>query len=280
MPELPEVQTIVNDLQPLVGQSLIDFYTNFEKAIKGDSLSDFRKKIIKTSIVSIERIAKNIAILLANGYVIIIHLKMTGQLIANRDLTRSARSYLKKRQLKHLHHAFAFEKGILEFHDIRKFATLELLNENQWEEKMARQAMDPAKKNFLFKTFLTVLQSNKMKKIKPTLMDGNIVAGIGNIYANEILFAAGVLPDRPIYSLSIQELKKIFTATIGIIAKAINLRGTSVSDYRDGQGKRGSFQNHLKTYKKHGENCKRCGTIILRSMIAQRSSFYCPHCQK
>lgn len=279
MPELPEVQTIVNDVQSLIGQRLVGFCSDFEKAIKGDSLASLRKKIIGTIIVGIERVGKNIALVLDSGSALSIHLKMTGKLILENTRTQDACNYLETRQDKHFHHVFVFNKSVLEFHDIRKFATLELLNKNQWEEKLARQAMDPAKKNFSFVTFHEIMQSQKNKKIKPVLMDGAIVAGIGNIYASEILFDANVLPHRTIASLTRKELRTIYESTKNIIKKAIALRGTSVSDYRDGQGKKGLFQNHLRVYKKHGGNCPTCGTIIVRTVIAQRSSFHCPQCQ-
>ena len=280
MPELPEVQTIVNDLQSLVGQELSDFYSDFEKAIKGDSMDSLREKILGTRIIGIERVAKNIAIMLSSGSAIIIHLKMTGKLILEKNRTHDACNYLEKRQDKHFHHVFIFNKSVLEFHDIRKFATLELLNKNQWEEKLARQAMDPAKKNFSFVTFHEIMQSQKNKKIKPVLMDGSVIAGIGNIYASEILFDANILPQRTLTSLTRKELQTIHESIKNIIKKAIALRGTSISDYRDGQGKKGLFQNHLKVYKKHGKDCPTCGTIIVRTILAQRSSFYCPQCQK
>ena len=111
-------------------------------------------------------------------------------------------------------------------------------------------------------------------------MDQSVIRGIGNIYASEILFAAHILPTRVVSSLTQSEVKTLASSITKILSKAINLRGTSVSDYRDASGQKGQFQNHLKVYKKDTLPCQKCGTIIEKTIVAQRSTFYCPKCQK
>jgi formamidopyrimidine-DNA glycosylase len=180
----------------------------------------------------------------------------------------------------HLHHIFILQKNVLEFYDVRKFATLEIIGQEKYLSLLKKAAIDPQNKNFTLENFSQILKTQAKKKIKPVLMDPKIISGIGNIYASEILFDAKILPERTMQSLTPTELKTIFNSTLKIITKAIKLRGTSVSDYRDARGEKGSFQNHLAVYQKHNQKCKKCGTIILRSVTAQRSTFYCPACQK
>jgi formamidopyrimidine-DNA glycosylase len=275
MPELPEVQTIVSDLQSIIGETIIDFFSDTPKALKNDSPESFLKKIKNKKISSIERIAKNILISLENKTHILIHLKMTGKL-----LIIEPKLWNIKQKNKHTHHAFILKKIVIEFNDVRKFATLEIISQEKYLSLLKEAAIDPQGKNFTFENFSQILKTQAKKKIKPVLMDSKIISGIGNIYASEILFDAKVLPERTIQSLTLLELKNIFTSTLKIITKAVKLRGTSISDYRDAKGKKGSYQNHLFVYQKYNQKCQKCATIISRSVIAQRSSFFCSNCQK
>ena len=269
MPELPEVQTIVNDLQTLTGDAITGFSSDFKKAIKSD---DFEKAIIKGKIKGVLRLGKNIIIELDSKKFIIVHLKMTGKLILN--------SQKKTNNEKHLHHIFYLKKnGSLEFHDIRKFATLELVDENKLIELRNAKGIDPFSPSFTVEKFTEIIDSKKNKVIKSFLMDQTAISGIGNIYASEIPFDAGLNPLRSVSGLDENEIKKLFKSIIKILQRAISLRGTSFSDYRDASGHKGGFQNHLRVYGKAGKKCSQCDTIIEKSIVQQRSTFYCPTCQ-
>jgi formamidopyrimidine-DNA glycosylase len=272
MPELPEVQTIVNDLQILTGDTIIGFWSNFIKAIKS---KDFEKNIIGKKIVSIERLSKNIVINLANENSIMIHLKMTGKLFV---IEKSKTADLTQ---KHLHHVFYLKKNrILEFHDIRKFATLELVNKIDLLEISKSKGIDPTSKKFTLQTFKKIINKLQNKNLKSILMNQVAIAGIGNIYASEIPYDAKLNPLRKASSLTENEVSALYGSTVKILAKAIKMRGTSISDYRDAKGKKGSFQNELKVYGKAGNKCTKCDTIIEKAIVEQRSTFFCPTCQK
>jgi formamidopyrimidine-DNA glycosylase len=275
MPELPEVQTVVNDLQTLTGDTIIGFWSDFEKAIK---TKPFEKEIIGKKISSVKRIGKNIVLELADKKFLLLHLKMTGKLILNQALT--AKSYNLETTPKHLHHIFYLKKnGCLEFYDIRKFATLDLLTAEKLTKIVESKGMDPFDKNFTLQKFTDIISSKKTKNVKSILMDQTLISGIGNIYASEIPYAAKINPLRKINTLSKNEILVLHKSILKILTKAIKLRGTSISDYRDANGQKGSFQNHLKVYGKAGKKCAKCDTIIIKSIVEQRSTFHCPTCQ-
>lgn len=275
MPELPEVQTIVDDLNKKIkGETIADFWSDWNKGIRMP-FAKFAAAIKNKKIVKVDRVGKNILVKLAGGKTIIVHLRMTGALIMQRGKHNIELD-------KHVHHIFYFKSGkVLEFSDVRKFGSLELAEVGlEAESKSMRNlGIDVLNKKFTFKKFDDVLDSRKTN-IKQLLLDQTKIAGIGNIYANEILFVAGVSPRRKAKSLHAEEKRKIFQAIAKIIRKAIKMRGTSISDYRDAGGKQGQFQKMLKVYGRAGKKCAKCGTIIERSVIGQRSTFHCPICQK
>lgn len=282
MPELPEVQTIVNDLQAIAGDTITGFWTNFEKAIKS---KDLKKNLVGQKISSIKRIGKNIVIELSNNKFLVLHLKMTGKLILiehrawNMEQSRT-KNYKLRASHKHLHHVFKLKKnGFVEFHDIRKFATLEIISKERLEQMTREKGIDPLSKDFAFAKFKLLAEKYGSKSIKSFLMDQKIISGIGNIYASEIPFETKISPLRKLNSLKKDELKSLHKAITKILEKAVRLRGTSFSDYRDARNLRGSFQDHLKVYKKAGKSCAKCGTIIEKSVVEQRSTFHCPTCQ-
>jgi formamidopyrimidine-DNA glycosylase len=271
MPELPEVQTIVNDLQQIVGDQITGFVSYWPKAVKNSSVKKFVASISGSKILSIERIGKNIAIKLNSESYIILHLKMTGQLVLDN----------KNADAKYARHIFYLKKhGALEFRDIRKFGTLEIIDATRLAALRASKGIDPFAKDFTLKKFFALLDKQKNKVVKVFLMDPKIISGIGNIYASEILFEAKILPNRKTASLETEEIKKLYQSIKKILRKAVLLRGTSSSDYRDAKGEKGSFQNHLKVYQRAGKKCLKCDTIVGKVIIGQRSTFYCPSCQK
>jgi formamidopyrimidine-DNA glycosylase len=274
MPELPEVQTIVNDLQILTGDTITGFWTDFQKAIKSER---FEKDIVGKKIKSIERLSKNVVIKMANNKFIVIHLKMTGKLL----LMESGAWSFEHDMNKHVHHIFSLKKhGSLIFSDIRKFATLEVLDAEALTEITKNKGTDPFSKDFTLQNFTNIIAGKKNKSVKSTLMNQSVISGIGNIYASEIPFDAKINPLRKGEELKKNEIKSLFESILKILKKAVAMRGTSISDYRDAKNKKGRFQNELKVYGKAGEKCMKCDTIIEKVIIEQRSTFYCPRCQK
>jgi formamidopyrimidine-DNA glycosylase len=287
MPELPEVQTIVSDLEILIGQQLAGFFSAVPKAIKNISLASFTQEITGQKIKSVSRLGKIILIRLASNKTIAIHLKMTGKLIlAKREKDtitlptgQAGKKQKPKTSPKHLHHIFFLKNKVLKFYDVRKFATISLLDDAGLAIIKNNYGLDPITDTFSLKQFSDLIMRGKARQMKEVLMHNALILGIGNIYASEILFDAHILPNRKADSLNEKELKVLHKSITKILTKAIKMRGTSISDYRDANDKSGSFQNYLFAYRRSGQKCKKCGTIISRSVIAQRSTFFCVQCQ-
>lgn len=316
MPELPEVQTIVNDLnKKIAGYTVVDFWSDWPKTIKNKSLADFQKEVRGRKIINTRRIGKNIFIDLSGRKTLYIHLKMTGHL-----LVKSRKSIKSKAQENHfdekvnqyIHHIWTLKRSAkhpasilplsrggskggvsdltLEFSDVRKFAKIVLDDTQKINElsEIKKLGVDAMSQQFTFAKFLEILNRKSAKgrpafggkTIGSVLMNQELIAGIGNIYRSEILHLAGVLPTRKAGSLKKDETKKIYESISAILKKAIKMRGTSDSDYRDTDGAPGNFQKALKVYRRTGKKCPKCDTIIKKSTLEQRSIFYCPKCQK
>ena len=243
MPELPEVETIRRQL--------------FKKIVG--------KKINGQRIVGLRRRAKILIIDFDDGSSLIFHLKLTGQLIFNGKPS----PYTRK--------VFIFDDGSqLIFNDTRKFGWYKIVKETKkMEEEFGPEALE-----IDFKTFKELLEKRPNSKIKPLLMDQKFIAGIGNIYSDEILFAAKVHPLRQVKTLKDKEIQQIHQNIKKILNKAIQYRGTTEQYYRDACGREGSYAKHLKIYQKEGEECPRCGTKIKKIKIGGRSAHFCPNCQK
>ncbi len=315
MPELPEVQTVVSDLNKKIkGKIIIDFWSDWEKTIKELTVEKFTKLITGQKILKIYRLGKNIFLDLSNGKTLYIHLKMTGHLLVKkREKNNTTQGeYFQEKVNQYIHHIFYLKDKLnkkknqkenkeydltLEFSDLRKFAKIVLIDTQSISALpvIKKLGIDAVSEEFTFKKFQEILQkknskgqlSLKTKKIGIILMEQELIAGIGNIYRSEILFEAGIHPERLVKDLKEIEIKRIYQATKKILKKAIKMRGTSDSDYRDTEGAPGNFQKVLKVYKKEGEKCPRCWkknqkskATIQREKLAQRSIFFCLKCQK
>lgn len=283
MPELPEVQTIVNDLNKKIkGDTIVGFWSDWKKSIK-IPVEKFKWEIKGKKILSASRIGKNIFINLSGGKTIYIHLKMTGHLLIKTQNPNSKQSgYFSEKVNQYIHHIFYLKSGrTLEFSDLRKFGKIILADTDKIKEikEIKELGIDAMSRDFTLKKLDEILDRKKTK-IKLLLMDQNKIAGIGNIYGSEILFEAGILPNRPAYTIEKKERVKLYGAIKKVLKKAIKLRGTSDSDYRDTSGAPGKFQEVLKVYRRVGKKCSRCDTIIQREKIGQRGTFFCPVCQK
>jgi formamidopyrimidine-DNA glycosylase len=292
MPELPEVQTIIDDLnRKIKGETIVGFWTDWGKTIHNQTAKEFTKAIKNRKILGAKRIGKNIFIDLSGGKTLYIHLKMTGHLLVKSlklKVKSEGRNYFSDRVNQYVHHKWFLNSGIknydkiLEFSDLRKFGKIVLLDTSKIKEykDIKNLGVDAMSPEFNFAYFNKILDKRQRAPIGIVLMDQNLIAGIGNIYRSEILFGAGILPGRKIGTLNVGERKKIFGSIDKILKKAIKYRGTSDSDYRDTSGAPGGYQNILKVYRREKQKCKICGTIISRETLGQRSVFFCPSCQK
>ena len=294
MPELPEAQTVVSDLnEKIVGFTIVDFWSDWKKTIKSSTFPTFRKNIEGKKILNVRRIGKNIFIDLSGDLSLYIHLKMTGHLLIknNKKINKKEQGNFEERVNQYIHHIWFLDKNVkkdknncrlnLEFSDLRKFAKIVLVKTDEVENLPEIQALgiDAVDRKFTFKKFQEILAKKQKSIIGIVLMDQHLIAGIGNIYRSEILFEAGVNPEKRVAKLTEQEARKIFDQIKIILQKAIRMRGTSDSDYRDTSGATGRFQKMLKVYRLDGESCQKCGTKIKRIKMAQRSVFYCSKCQ-
>jgi len=298
MPELPEVQTVVNDLnEKIVGNIITEFWSEWPKAIKGKTLANFKKEIVGRKILGVRRIGKNIFVDLSGGKTLYLHLKMTGHLLIKSQISNlksqtnskiqksknNAVDFFEDRVNQYIRHKFFLgKKKVVEFSDVRKFAKIVLVDTDKVLELPEIKALgvDAVSPDFTFKKFNEILDRKVKSPIGIILMDQHLIAGIGNIYRSEILFEAGILPNRHDEDISVIERKKLFKWIGRILRHAIKLRGTSDSDYRDTSGAPGGFQKVLRVYRKSGEKCQKCDTIVVRETIGQRSVFFCPFCQK
>ena len=283
MPELPEVETVKKELaKRIIGQKIVQVKILEKKQFFGDP-----ELIIDQKIVKLWRRAKILAVDI-NGLTLLIHLKMTGQII-----------YLSnKKKLISVGHPLPFgpdqlpnkmtriiigldDGSRLFFNDSRKFGWLKVLTKKQAESELSSLGPEPLGKDFTLKYFINSLKKTR-RTVKTVLLDQAVVAGIGNIYANEALFEAEIDPRRQANSLSDQEIAKLHQAIKRILLEAINYGGTSAADqaYIKPDTSPGRYQEKLRVYQRNGQKCYRCGGIIARFNQNGRSTFWCPGCQK
>ncbi len=291
MPELPEVETIVRDLNREVRHgTFLDVWTDAPKMIKRPSLEVFKKEIKRKEIIGARRRGKNILIDLSDGYVLLVHQKIAGHLLVGEWrqkkgewVAENAGPLSEDPTNKFLHVIFFLDDGRqLALSDPRKFAKIELWKKEELErsEDYGKIGPEPLAEDFTFEDFAKLFEKKKRGKIKQVLMDQNFIAGIGNIYASEILFDARIHPEEDVSRLNKEDLKKIYNATRKILNKSIEMKGDSFSDFRNLSGEKGGFQNLVQVYQREGEECPYCGGRVKKIKQGGRSSFYCPKCQK
>lgn len=300
MPELPEVQTTVNGINTVAKNKIIvDVWTDlkseakmFSSTIKNPKFfSNFKKKIINGKIIKAERKGKNILIHLDNKETILIHMKMTGHIMygkyiynkkENKWMPEKGQKALEDPYNRFIHLVFILNNGMhLVMSDTRKFAKVTLVDEDLHKE-LKQIGPEPLDDNFTYNVFHKNINRYPNKFIKTSLMDTRLVAGIGNIYSDEILHKSKILPNRKVSSLNEKELKEIYKNIKILLNKGIELGGDSMSDYRNIYGQKGGFQNTHKVYRRNKEKClnKSCDGIIQRQILDGRSSHFCIRCQK
>lgn len=278
MPELPEVHTTVQGLKKtILGKKIVGVWSDFHvntshgerQNIKNKKyFSDFKKRIVDAKIVSVERFGKHIVINLSNKESVVVHMKMTGHLLVA--------GFEKKK--KFIHFVIYFlDKTKLAFSDIRKFGTICVAKTKEISEHPGIAELGPDALKISSKEFSTRIISKRNWPIKLALLDQGVIAGIGNIYSDEILWTAGVHPLSKSSAIPKKQLSRMYSASQKILEKSIGLGGDSMSDYINAFGEKGDFQNCHQAYRQTGKKCKKkgCGGIIRRLVIGGRSSHFC-----
>lgn len=276
MPELPEVETITRQLDRKVrGLKIKNAWFDWPKLLRGRmSLQKFKKTIKGKTILNVKRQGKNIIINLSDDWSCLIHLKLTGRILVG------TKEFIDRDPYVH----FKLELGnqnYLALSDLRKFAKIILIKTEEINElkEIKELGINPLAKDFTLKNFKNVLKKRQKGEIKEVLMDQKIVAGIGNIYANEILWLAKVNPLKDVHDLTALEQRKIYQSIKKILLKAVEFKGSTIADemYQDIKGQPGKFGKKLHAY--HQEKCSRCQSPIKRIKQKGRSTFYCLQCQ-
>lgn len=278
MPELPEVETIRRDLAPLaVGRRISSVQVRGTRSIRRHaSERELIDRVTGRTVTSVGRKGKYLLLRLDSADTLVVHLGMSGQVL-------HARSRLEPRP-RHTHVVLALAGGgELRFVDPRTFGEVFVAAPDARDggvPELAHLGFDALEQVTSWRDLAAVL-GGRRTKLKPLLMDQRVIAGLGNIYSDEILFAAGVRHDRRSDSLSPQEVRRLHRAMTRILHDAIEHRGSSLADqqYRDLNGDAGSFRARHRVYAREGAPCLRCRTPIVRENAAGRSTFFCPRCQ-
>jgi len=289
MPELPEVEIIKRGLkEKIVGKTIDNVEVRAEKSFQGKP-----EEIKGSKIESIERKAKMIVIALSNGKYLLVHLKLTGQLVfdhkAGDKSGRVAGGHPSKDWVADLPNKFThvilhFTDGsVLYFNDLRKFGYIKLLNKDELENQNLYKNLgpEPYSKDLTPEYLMKIFSRRPKAKIKQLIMNQSVIAGVGNIYADESLFCAKVSPSRLAKDMKRPELVKILECLKKVMDFSIAHGGSSENTFVDVEGKQGRMQDYFKVYQKTGQKCpNNCGGTIKRITLGGRGTHYCPNCQK
>jgi len=266
MPELPEVETIVRELrQQVMGKTLARINVHWERSVQGQ-VDEFKRRLAGMTITAISRRGKFIGFELHDGTFFTIHLRMTGKLVQKLDAAGQ----------KHVRVEFRFQNGsALYFVDARKFGRLRLWPcQSQSCPNLGPEPLNPT-------SVLSVLSGLSTRRpIKTVLLDQTILAGVGNIYADEALYAAGIHPLTPAARLTAEQRLRLSRSVPQVLKSAIRRRGTTLRDYRTLAGRSGENQEYLRVYGRADQPCFTCGAPIEKIRVSGRSSHFCPCCQK
>lgn len=283
MPELPEVETIRVFLKDhIIGKTITSVQVLNKKSFPTDS-----KKILNQKINSLSRTGKQLSIFLDNDYLLLIHLKMTGQLIyVSKSQTilghPTPSLYKQKLPWKSTRVIFTFtNQSKLYFNDQRKFGWIKLIKKSDLSKLQSDLGPDILSPKFTLPYFQKILK-NSNRLIKSLLHDQSLMAGIGNIYANDALFLSKIHPQIKASNLASIKTKSLYKNIKKVIRQGINSGGSTAKDnmYLKPDGSKGSNQYNFLVYQRVGEKCVNCGTKIVRLKLQGRSAFFCPHCQQ
>jgi len=271
MPELPEVETIVNGLRgPLIGRTFTGVRVGWENIVARPAVPEFQRRIRGQQILSIRRRGKYLIADLSGGDSLIIHLKMTGQLTVRPGDAPAD---------KYGHIVFDLDNGRqLRFLDTRKFGRVYLVADEK--EVVGSLGPEPLADDFTLSAFSALVRKRK-GTLKPLLLNQQFIAGIGNIYADEALFVAGLHPQRKADTLTEEEIERLYQAIRQVLRQALADQGTTFDRaYRKVDGEEGEHQENLRVFRRKGQPCPRCGSTIERILVGGRGTHFCPRCQK
>lgn len=308
MPELPEVETVVRELhKKLKKRTIRSVVINAPKMVgigpktlppkrevEIEKAKQFTSLLLGQKILSVKRRAKLLIFDLSGPWSMLVHLKMTGQFIfedkklkkqtgSKYRLLNKPNAPLVQLPSKHTHVVFEFADGsTLYFNDVRRFGYLKLVHDNEIDQvrELKEFGPEPLDKKFTCVHFLTAVKKRTQRQIKEVLMDSKVIAGIGNIYSDEILFHAKVRPIRKVLSIKDNELKEIYKYIKPVLLKGIQAKGSSVGDFVRTDGSTGQMGKYHFVYGKKGQKCKNCATIIVSTKVGGRTGSFCPNCQK
>jgi len=263
VPELPEVETVVRSLAPLVGRRIVSAEFSCRRVLRGGDPRALAARIRGRVIAGVRRHGKFILMSLDGGAYLVVHLGMTGRLL------------LGGLAGKHTHAVLTLDRGELLYDDSRQFGCIQFSEDIP--ERVAKLGPEPLE--VPFEEFAGALKRRKTR-MKALLLNQSFLRGLGNIYADEVLFRAGIHPLAVAARLRSDRARRLYEAIVAVLTEAIAAGGSSISDYVDAQGRKGFFQFSHRVYQRTGEPCVTCGTPIRRVLVAQRSSHFCPKCQK
>ena len=272
MPEMPEVETVRRTLLPLIKGKTIKKVTLWYPKIIASDPQEFEQQLVNKKIETIDRYAKYLLIRLSGNLTVVSHLRMEGKYRLVKENTKKD---------KHDHVQFVFTDGsALRYNDVRKFGRMQLVKTGTEKEVtgISKLGPEPNSPNFTIAAFTRGL-ARKKKSIKNTLLDQSVVAGLGNIYVDEVLWETKIHPLSMANALPKTKIKQLHDNINSLIELAIEERGTTVHTYLDANGKTGGFQEMLKVYGHKGEPCVRCDTPLEKIKVSGRGTTFCPYCQ-
>lgn len=272
MPELPEVETVKNKLKTrLLSKKILSVDVFWPNTIVDIPVMEFKTKLIDETFIDIKRRGKWLIFELSNYY-LLVHLRMEGKFFFKRS---------EEERNKHEHIIFKLEDIELRFHDTRKFGKMHLLNKEDLmlKKPLSELGLEPFDDN-LTVAYLKDKYKRRGRAIKEVLLDQKIIVGIGNIYADEILFLSCINPYQKAMSLNSKQLQAIIDNTRIVLEKAIALGGTTIRSYVSLDNKKGEFQHELLVHGRENMPCKNCGSLIKKEFIGGRGTYYCSTCQK
>lgn len=293
MPELPEVETVRRSLLPyLPGRRIERFEIRDPFVLVRPSAEEFQRELQGATFERLERHGKQLIFHLQaqQPLALLIHLGMTGQLTfrdpqrSDVPFSRHAHTGLQRTLQhpvdKHTHLSFYFAEGrAAHYRDIRKFGKWRLVAPRELDAILGELGPDPLTESWRLADFRGQVRASQ-RAIKAILLDQGVVAGVGNIYADEALFVAGIRPHTPGHKLSAARLGRLYQAVREVLQKGLEQGGTSLSDYVDGDGQPGRNQESLQAYGRYGLPCLQCGTVMGKTQVAQRTTTWCSRCQR
>lgn len=288
MPELPEVETVRIGLSELLPSRIFKSARHDTDKSFPNALADVNAFLVGASVTAVKRRAKVLLIELSSNYSLVIHLKMTGQLVFVSLDTRFGAghpndSLVHQLPDKSTRVEFTFTDGSkLFFNDQRKFGWVKLIPTAEVPniDFMKKVGPEPLEASFTAEQFAERLQRRKNTNIKAALLDQTVVAGVGNIYADESLWGAKIHPSTLVKNVSKQQLATLFTELQYVLNLSIQKGGSSNHTYVNAEGKKGSYMNFARVFRREGQACPRCGTTIEKLRVAGRGTHVCPHCQR